>query len=76
MAPVVRELGTLPAADLRAMAVYLASLGAPVTEEEAAATARAAVDASVAIAATILLVAALVVRVGRARASVSSSTHS
>jgi nicotinate dehydrogenase subunit B len=53
MAPVVRELGTLPAADLRAMAVYLASLGAPVTEEEAAATARAAVDASVAIAATI-----------------------
>ena len=53
MAPVVRELATLPASDLHAMAVYLASLGAPVTEEEAAASARAAVDASVATAATI-----------------------
>lgn len=53
MAPVVRELATLPAPDLRAMAVYLASLAAPVSDEAAALAARAAVDASVTAAATI-----------------------
>ncbi|MBP6564228.1 MAG: molybdopterin-dependent oxidoreductase [Burkholderiales bacterium] len=53
MAPIVRELATLPASDVRAMAVYLASLGAPVSDEAADAAARAAVEASVATAATI-----------------------
>jgi len=53
MAPIVRELATLPASDVRAMAVYLASLGTPVSDEAAAAAARAAVEASVATAATI-----------------------
>lgn len=51
MAPVVRELATLPAADVRAMAVYLASLAAPAPDEKAAA--RATVAASIATAATI-----------------------
>lgn len=53
MAPIVRELATLPASDVRAMAVYLASLAPPVSDEDAAAAARAAVEASVATAATI-----------------------
>ena len=53
MAPVVRELATLPAADVRAMAVYLASFAPPVTEDEAAARAGTVLAASRAVAATI-----------------------
>lgn len=46
MAPVIEELKELPEADIRAMAVYLASLTAPLPEAEAAARADAILKAT------------------------------
>jgi nicotinate dehydrogenase subunit B len=45
MAPVVQELSALPDADVQAMAHYLASFNAPVSDEDAEAAARAAIAA-------------------------------
>jgi nicotinate dehydrogenase subunit B len=45
MAPVVRELGALPDTDVQAMAHYLASFNAKVTDDEARAAAQAAIAA-------------------------------
>ena len=46
MAPVVRELGQLPEADVRAMAHYLASFNPPADEAHNAAQAKALIDAA------------------------------